>query len=118
MNWEVYPQSIYQMLKQYTQYRLKKIIVTENGAAFTDKVQHGEVHDPLRVKYLQEHIGQVLRAKREGVPVEGYFVWTFTDNFEWAMGYHPRFGLVYVDFDTQQRIVKSSGYWYMDFLKG
>jgi beta-glucosidase len=60
----------------------------------------------------------VLRAKQEGVPVEGYFVWTFTDNFEWAMGYHPRFGLVYVDFATQQRIIKSSGYWYKDFLKG
>jgi beta-glucosidase len=116
MNWEVYPESIYQMLKQYSRYGLKKILVTENGAAFTDTVQEGKVHDPLRLAYLQDHIAQVLRAKQEGVPVEGYFVWTFTDNFEWAMGYHPRFGLVYVDFDTQQRIIKSSGYWYRDFL--
>jgi beta-glucosidase len=117
MNWEVYPESIYQMLKKYHQYGLKKIIVTENGAAFTDVVQEGQVHDPQRLSYLQNHIGQMLRAKQEGVPVEGYFVWTFTDNFEWAMGYHPRFGLVYVDFETQQRIVKSSGYWYRDFLR-
>jgi beta-glucosidase len=118
MNWEVYPESIYQMLKQYNRYGLKKILVTENGAAFTDTVQEGKVHDPQRLTYLQDHLAQVLRAKQEGVPVEGYFVWTFTDNFEWAMGYHPRFGLVYVDFATQQRIIKSSGYWYKDFLKG
>ncbi|MDO1444714.1 GH1 family beta-glucosidase [Rhodocytophaga aerolata] len=117
MNWEVYPESIYQMLKQYARYGLKKIIVTENGAAFTDVVQGGQVHDKQRLNYLQDHIRQVLWAKQEGVPVDGYFVWTFTDNFEWAMGYHPRFGLVYVDFPTQQRIIKSSGYWYRDFLK-
>jgi beta-glucosidase len=119
MNWEVYPESIYHMLKQYAQYQgIKKILVTENGAAFTDTVQYGKVHDPLRLQYLQDHITQVYRAKNEGVPVEGYFVWTFTDNFEWAMGYHPRFGIVYVDFETQQRIIKSSGYWYRDFLRG
>jgi beta-glucosidase len=117
MNWEVYPESIYRMLKKYHAYGLEKIIVTENGSAFPDIVQEGKVHDPQRLNYLQDHIAQVLRAKREGVPVEGYFVWTFTDNFEWAMGYHPRFGLVYVDFDTQQRIIKSSGYWYRNFLK-
>jgi beta-glucosidase len=117
MNWEIYPESIYHMLKQYASYGLRKIIVTENGAAFTDVVQADQVHDSQRLSYLQDHIWQVLRAKQEGVPVDGYFVWTFTDNFEWAMGYHPRFGLVYVDFPTQQRIVKSSGYWYRDFLK-
>jgi beta-glucosidase len=63
-------------------------------------------------------VGQVLRAKREGVPVDGYFAWTFTDNFEWAEGYRPRFGLVHVDFDTQQRTVKDSGRWYQAFLAG
>lgn len=119
MNWEVYPESIYRLLRQYGKYPgMKNILVTENGAAFPDVVQNGQVHDPRRVAYLQEHVAQVLRAKQEGVPVTGYFVWTFTDNFEWAMGYHTRFGLVYVDFETQQRIVKSSGYWYRDFLNG
>jgi beta-glucosidase len=59
----------------------------------------------------------VLRAKKEGVNVNGYFVWTFTDNFEWAEGYHPRFGLVHIDFATQKRTIKNSGYWYSNFLK-
>ncbi|MGH2622472.1 MAG: family 1 glycosylhydrolase, partial [Sphingobacterium sp.] len=70
-----------------------------------------------RVKYLQDTITQVLLAKQAGVDVQGYFVWTFLDNFEWAEGYHPRFGLVYVDFKNQHRIVKASGHWYADFLK-
>jgi beta-glucosidase/6-phospho-beta-glucosidase/beta-galactosidase len=61
---------------------------------------------------------QILRAKKEGVRIGGHFIWTFTDNFEWAEGYRPRFGLVYIDFKTQRRIVKQSGYWYRDFLRG
>lgn len=117
MRWEVYPEAIYQMLKKYDAYpQVKRIVVTENGAAFTDVVENGRVDDPRRVSYLQAHIGQVLRAKREGIRVDGYFVWTFMDNFEWAEGYYPRFGLIYVDFETQKRIIKSSGYWYQDFL--
>jgi beta-glucosidase len=118
MNWEVYPESIYQMLKKYGQYKgIKKLIVTENGAAFEDLVVNHKVEDTKRVKYLNDYIGQVYRAKQEGVPVEGYFVWTLQDNFEWAEGYRPRFGLIYTDFDTQERIVKDSGYWYRNFLK-
>ena len=66
---------------------------------------------------MKDNISQVLRAKQEGVNVTGYFIWTFLDNFEWAEGYYPRFGLVYVDFATQKRIVKSSGNWYAKFLK-
>ena len=119
MGWEIYPQAIYRALKQYSAYpQIKKIYITENGAAFTDNVQNGRVHDRQRTEYLQEHIGQVLRAKQEGCKVNGYFVWTLTDNFEWAEGYHPRFGLVYVDFETQQRIIKDSGKWYGEFLGG
>jgi beta-glucosidase len=91
--------------------------VTENGAAFPDTLANGEVNDPDRVKYLQDHIAEVLQAKQAGMKVEGYFVWTLMDNFEWAEGYHPRFGLVHVDFETQQRTVKSSGYWYKKFLE-
>jgi beta-glucosidase len=60
---------------------------------------------------------QVLKAKNEGCKVSGYFVWTLTDNFEWAEGYNPRFGLIHVNFDTQKRIIKSSGQWYSDFIK-
>ncbi|MFC6996614.1 GH1 family beta-glucosidase [Rufibacter roseus] len=117
MKWEVYPESIYHMLRQYSQYpQIKKLIVTENGAAFPDQVVDGKVHDPDRVAYLQSYLQQVLRAKHEGAKVEGYFVWSFLDNFEWAEGYDPRFGLVYVDYETQKRIVKSSGRWYRDML--
>jgi beta-glucosidase len=117
MNWEVYPESIYEVLKKFSSYQnIPPLIITENGAAFTDTVQNGEVHDPKRLNYIKNIISQVLRAKKEGVNVRGYFVWTLLDNFEWAEGYYPRFGLVYVDFTTQKRIIKSSGYWYADFL--
>jgi beta-glucosidase len=118
MNWEVYPEAIYQMLVKYSRYKnIPPLVVTENGASFPDNVCNGEVHDPARMSYLKNNISQVLRAKKEGVQVTGYFVWTFLDNFEWAEGYYPRFGLVYVDFATQKRIVKSSGKWYARFLK-
>ena len=96
---------------------MPSLIVTESGAAFTDVLNEGEVHDPKRMQYLKDNILQVLRARKEGLNVNGYFIWTFLDNFEWAEGYYPRFGLVYVDFLTQKRIVKSSGYWYAAFLK-
>jgi beta-glucosidase len=119
MKWEVYPPSIYQMIKKFNNYpEIKNIIITENGAAFPDDVRDGQVEDSLRVAYLESHIQQVLKAKNEGCRVTGYFVWTLTDNFEWAEGYHPRFGLVYIDFKTQQRIIKSSGRWFAAFLKG
>jgi beta-glucosidase len=106
------------MLKKYAAYpNIPEMIVTENGAAFPDKVVDGAVHDENRLQYLQNHLQEVLRAKREGVNVNGYFVWTFMDNFEWAEGHHPRFGLVHVDFKTQKRIIKDSGYWYRNFLQ-
>lgn len=119
MKWEIYPPSIYEVVKKYNNYpQIKKLYITENGAAFPDKLQDGKVEDNLRTQYIKDHLEQVLKAKKEGLKVDGYFVWTLMDNFEWAEGYHPRFGLVYVDFDTQKRTIKSSGYWYADFLKG
>lgn len=118
MGWEVYPPAIYHILKKFNAYpQIKKILITENGAAFPDEAINDQVEDPKRAKYLKDHLQQILKAKQEGCRVEGYFVWTLTDNFEWAEGYHPRFGLVYVDFDTQKRIIKSSGRWYANFLK-
>src|SRR5690606_35808821 len=117
MNWEVYPESIYHVLKKFSAYpNIPRLMITENGAAFPDVVKDDQVDDPQRLMYLKNNIEQVLHAKQEGVRVNGYFVWTFLDNFEWAEGYHPRFGLVHVDFNTQKRIVKSSGNWYADFL--
>ena len=117
MNWEIYPPSIYHMIKKFSSYNVaKEIIVTENGAAFYDEPDNCSVRDEKRKKYLQDHIQQVFKAKQDGVNVNGYFVWSFTDNFEWAEGYYPRFGIVYVDFNTQKRIVKDSGKWYSSFL--
>lgn len=118
MEWEVYPESIYHILKKFQAYEnIPPLIITENGAAFSDTLQNNVVHDPKRLQYIQNILQQVLRAKLEGVNVNGYFVWTFLDNFEWAEGYHPRFGLVHVDFQTQQRTIKASGHWYADFIK-
>lgn len=119
MGWEIHPPAIYSVLKQFAAYNPQKpIYITENGAAFTDELADGEVNDALRTKYLQNHIAEVLKAKQEGVNVKGYFVWTLTDNFEWAEGYHPRFGLIYIDFKTLQRTIKASGRWYGRFLAG
>ncbi|GAA4355806.1 GH1 family beta-glucosidase [Hymenobacter saemangeumensis] len=119
MGWEVFPESVYQMLKQFSAYpNAPKLVVTESGSAFPDKWVNGRVHDAARRAYLQAAIGQVLRARQEGVDVRGFLSWTLTDNFEWAEGYGPRFGLVHVDYETQQRTVKDSGLWYRDFLGG
>jgi beta-glucosidase len=118
MDWEIYPLGIYKVLKRFNSYKeIKKIIITENGAAFDDKVIKGRVEDDNRIRFFQKYLEQVLRAKREGVKVEGYFAWSFTDNFEWAEGYRPRFGLVYIDYPTQKRIVKASGFWWKEFLE-
>ena len=117
MKWEVYPPAINLMLKKFSQYKnIKKIIITENGAAFPDTVVNGQVNDELRTKYIQDHLLEVLKAKQEGAKVDGYFVWSLTDNFEWAEGYHARFGLIHIDFETQQRTIKRSGLWYSNFL--
>lgn len=117
MNWEVYPRAIYKMVKQFNNYpNIPKIYITENGAAFPDQQVNGKVHDELRIRFIRDHIAQVYLAKQEGMRVGGYFVWSFTDNFEWAEGFRPRFGLVYIDYKSQNRIVKSSGYWYKSFL--
>jgi beta-glucosidase len=119
MDWEVHPPAIFKAIMRWSQYKnLKEIIVTENGAAFEDQCVGNEVHDPGRVNYLKDHIEQVLKARQAGGRVNGYFVWTLLDNFEWAEGYLPKFGLVHVNFETQERLVKSSGKWYADFLRG
>jgi len=118
MKWEVYPEAIYQMIKKFNQYpQIKNIMITENGAAFPDELINNEVKDTKRKKYIIDNLAQILRAKNEGYNVEGYFIWTLTDNFEWAEGYHPRFGLIHIDFETQKRTIKNSGHWYSNFLK-
>ena len=117
LGWEVYPDGIYQIIKQFARYPIKKMIITENGASFADHLTDGSIHDTARTSFFKGYLSSVLRAKKEGVDIGGYFVWTLLDNFEWSFGYQPKFGLVYDDFNTQQRIVKDSGRWFQEFLK-
>jgi beta-glucosidase len=108
---------MYRIIKQFAAYKgVKKIIITENGAAFKDELINGEVHDTQRTRFLKDYLKNILKAKNEGVNIGGYFIWSFTDNFEWANGFRPKFGLVNVDFKTQKRVVKDSGKWFSEFL--
>ena len=118
MGWEVYPGGLEHLLTRVArEYGPKAIHITENGAAYDDaRGPDGGIDDPERVSYLARHVAAVERAIASGVPVEGYFVWTLLDNFEWAWGYSKRFGIVYVDFSTLERVPKSSFRWYRDFI--
>jgi beta-glucosidase len=118
MGGEIYPEGLYHILKKFSQYKgIKNIIITENGTCVDDKLENGRVNDKERIAYFKNHLSAVLKAKREGVNVNGYFVWSPTDNFEWDKGFSPRFGLVYVDFKTLGRHIKNSGYWFQELLK-
>lgn len=113
MDWIIRPAGLHRVITQaHERYKLPAVYITENGASFDDVPEGKAVHDPDRTAYLKSHVAAVLQAKEEGVPVRGYFVWSFLDNFEWALGYSRRFGIVYVDYDSQERIVKDSGQWY------
>jgi beta-glucosidase len=118
MGWEVYPEGLRRLLVRVaTDYAPPAIYITENGAAFGDvRVHDGSVHDPERTSYLETYITAVSNAIAEGAPVKGYFVWSLLDNFEWAYGYSKRFGIVYIDFPTLERVPKDSFYWYRDLL--
>jgi beta-glucosidase len=118
MGWEVYPDSLYEVIMRlHRDYGVPKIYVTENGAAFPDVVTHdGRVHDLERQEYLADYTAATARALTDGAPVAGYFAWSLLDNFEWGYGYGRRFGLVYVDYPTLQRIPKDSFHWYRDFI--
>lgn len=118
-NWQVTPEGIYEILQYVNEhYQPKEIIITENGAACNDWVSSdGRVHDANREEYLRLYLEQVSKAVKEGIPVTGYYVWCFCDNFEWAWGLNRRFGLVYVDYATQKRIPKDSLYWYRDVIQ-
>jgi beta-glucosidase len=117
MGWEIYPQGLTELLLDLHHcYRLPPVIITENGAAMPDKIENGRVEDLDRLAYYQSHLMAVDQAIREGVDIRGYFAWSLLDNFEWAEGYAKRFGLVYVDYVTQKRIIKTSGLAYQAFL--
>jgi beta-glucosidase len=117
--WEIYPAGIYAVLdrvwREYVQpYQPHlRLFITENGICVPDGVDFdGRVRDERRIRYLFSHLEQAWFAIQQGIPLDGYFTWSLLDNFEWAYGYRPRFGLVYVDFETQHRIIKDSGRWF------
>ena len=118
VNWPVQPECLYWGVRFcYERYGLP-IYITENGMACHDAVSlDGKVHDPNRQDFLDRYLSALQQASDEGVDLRGYFLWTFLDNFEWDQGYHGRFGLVHVDFKTQQRIPKDSAYWYKEVIE-
>ncbi|MFW6695013.1 GH1 family beta-glucosidase [Streptomyces sp. MAR4 CNX-425] len=120
MGWEVHAEGLTKTLERMADdYRVRCLYVTENGAAYPDAVgPDGQIDDPERTRYLEEHLAACAEAVRRGVPLAGYFAWSLLDNFEWAYGYDKRFGLVHVDYATQRRTVKGSGRRYADLIRG
>lgn len=117
--WPIYPEGLYDYLtKLHRDYNGIKIMITENGAYFNDYVtKDGKIIDEKRLNFIQSHLKQAHRAICEGVNLEGYYVWSLMDNLEWQFGYKPRFGIIYIDYKTQKRIIKKSGCWYREVIR-
>lgn len=117
---EIYPQGLLDQLRYLGQeYGIKRLIISENGSAFADELSaDGKIHDEGRVGFLRAHLEKVAEARAEGIGVEAYFAWSLMDNFEWNQGYTLRYGLVYVDFETQQRTPKDSALFYRELTQG
>jgi beta-glucosidase len=118
MGWEVYPEGLYEVLgRLHFEYHFPAYYITESGAAYPDQLEaDGQVHDPQRISYLERHFAQAARAVQAGIPLHGYFVWSFFDNFEWAQGFSKRFGLSYIDYPTLKRTLKDSALWYQTWI--
>ncbi len=118
MGWNIAPDGLEDLLVDLSeQFPDQPLMITENGAAFPDVVTDGRVHDAKRVDYLNRHFTAAHRALQRGVDLRGYQVWSLLDNFEWGYGYSKRFGIVRVDYDTQERIVKDSGHWLSELIR-
>ncbi len=118
MGWEVHPESMYHLLKRIEkEYTTLPLYITENGAAYEDRVMDGQVNDENRVEFLKSHFASAAKFMQEGGNLKGYFVWSLMDNFEWSFGYEKRFGIVYVDYETQERIMKESAKWYRQLIQ-
>jgi len=116
--WEIYPPGIYDLLMRLKkEYKVQNIYITENGCSYSDGPNsEGKINDKRRIEYYRSHLTELKRAIEDGVPCSGYFAWSLMDNFEWAQGFSQRFGLIWVDFETLERIPKDSYYWYKEFL--
>jgi beta-glucosidase len=118
MGWNIAPDAFEQLLVSlHEEFPDLPLIITENGAAFGDVEIDGRVHDADRVDYLRRHFTAAHRAMARGVDVRGYLVWSFMDNFEWSYGYSKRFGIVRVNYETQERTIKDSGLWFSDLIR-
>ncbi|WP_051944483.1 GH1 family beta-glucosidase [Streptacidiphilus rugosus] len=119
MDWEVHAAGLEELLLRVTkEYGVRNLMVTENGSAYRDTLTaDGEVLDPERAAYLEEHLAACARAVAAGAPLTAYYAWSLLDNFEWAYGYDKRFGLVHVDYPTQRRTIKSSGHRYAEIIR-
>ncbi len=119
MGWEIHPDGLLDVLEQAHAIAPDlPLYITENGSAYEDTVgADGSVDDPERTDYLEKHVSACRDAIQRGLPLQGYFVWSLMDNFEWAWGYSRRFGIVYVDYPTQRRIPKSSARWYREVIR-
>jgi beta-glucosidase len=117
MGMEIYPKGLYKMLKKFSKYEgVKQIYITESGVCFDDELSEGQVIDNERIKYFKKTFKIAAKAIKTGINLKGYFIWTLVDNFEWADGFRPRFGIIYNDFETQIRTIKQSGRWLRDFF--
>jgi len=117
MGWEIYPKGFTDLLVTLNnKYTLPPVYITENGAAMPDTIANDIVDDQHRINYYNSHLNAIDKAIKAGVDIRGYFAWSLMDNFEWALGYLKRFGIVYVDYETQKRTIKASGYAYRNFL--
>ena len=116
--WEIYPPGIYDLLmKLKNEYKVQNIYITENGCSYGDGPNsEGKINDTRRIEYYHSHLTELKRAIEDGAPCNGYFAWSLMDNFEWAQGFSQRFGLIWVDFETLERIPKESYYWYKKYI--
>ncbi|MEI6972001.1 MAG: family 1 glycosylhydrolase [bacterium] len=119
MGWEIYPEGMHEIIMTvHRDYGAPEIVITENGIAREDQVEpDGKIRDTYRIEYLQAHLDQVGRALADGAKVRGYCCWSLLDNLEWDMGWGQRFGVIYVDYQTLNRTVKESGWWYRDWIR-
>ncbi|MCX6383580.1 MAG: GH1 family beta-glucosidase [Actinobacteria bacterium] len=119
MDWEIVPEALNNLIlrlrKEYTRI---PIYITENGAAFNDRIsEDGKIHDDKRINYLREHLIKVAELNEKGANIRGYYVWSLIDTLEWSYGYEKRFGIIFVDYETQKRIFKDSALWYKNLIK-
>ncbi len=119
MGWEIYPKGLFEVLSWlHYEYKVNQIYIMENGCSFSDGPdEEGSVHDQRRIKYLTDHLAAANMAIDCGVPLAGYFVWSLMDNFEWGLGFSQRFGLIWVDYATQRRVLKDSALWYKQVIE-